>query len=62
MGSIPGSGTSSEKEMEIHSSILPGKSPEKRILVGYSPWGRKELGMTETKHHTTCVVFKEVES
>ena len=26
---------------------LPGKSRGQRSLVGYSPWGRKELDMTE---------------
>ena len=26
---------------------LPGKSHGQRSLVGYSPWGRKELGTTE---------------
>ena len=36
-----------EKEMAIHSRILPGKSHGQRSLVGYSPWGRKELDMTE---------------
>ena len=27
-----------EKEMAIHSSILPGKSHGQRSLEGYSPW------------------------
>ena len=27
--------------------FLPGKSHGWRSLVGYSPWGRKELDMTE---------------
>ena len=27
--------------------FLPGKSHAQRSLVGYSPWGRKESGMTE---------------
>ena len=36
-----------EKEMAIHSSTLAGKSHGQRSLVGYSPWGRKELDMTE---------------
>ena len=36
-----------EKEMTTHSSILPGKSHGQRSLVGYSPWGRKELDTTE---------------
>ena len=36
-----------EKEMAIHSSILPGKSHGQRSLAGYSPWGRKDLDTTE---------------
>ena len=31
-----------EEEMATHSSIFPGQSHGQRILVGYSPWGRKE--------------------
>ena len=32
--------------------FLPGKSHGQRSLVGYSPWGHKELDMTERlKHH-----------
>ena len=31
--------------------FLPGKSHGRRNLVGYSPWGRKEWGMTEQLHH-----------
>ena len=30
--------------------LLPGKSRGLRILVGYSPWGRKELDRTEQLH------------
>ena len=33
-----------------HSSILPGKSHGRRSLVGYSPWGLKELDTTERLH------------
>ena len=36
-----------EKEMATHSSILAFKIPWRRNLVGYSPWGRKELDTTE---------------
>ena len=36
-----------EKEMATHSRFLPGKSHGWRSLVGYSPWGRTELDMTE---------------
>ena len=39
-----------EKGMATHSSILAGKSHGQRMLVGYSPWGRKELNMTELLH------------
>ena len=31
---------------------LSGKSHERRSLVGYSPWGHKELDMTERLHFT----------
>ena len=30
--------------------FLPGKSHGWRSLVGYSPWGHKELDMTEQLH------------
>ena len=30
-----------EKEMTTLSSILAGKCPKQRSLVGYSPWGHK---------------------
>ena len=36
-----------EKEMAAHSILLPGESRGQRTLVGYSPWGHKELDMTE---------------
>ena len=35
-----------EEGMVTHSSI-PGESHGQRILAGYSPWGCKELDMTE---------------
>ena len=35
-----------EKEMAIHSSTIAWKIPWTE-LVGYSPWGRKELDTTE---------------
>ena len=38
-----------EKEMATHSSTLAWKIPW-RILVGYSPRGRKESDMTERLH------------
>ena len=36
-----------EKGMAAHSNILPGKSYGQNSLVGYSPWGPKELDRTE---------------
>ena len=36
-----------EKGMVPHSSILAWKIPWAEELVGYSPWGYKELGMTK---------------
>ena len=35
------------KEIATHSSFLSEKSHRQRSLVGYSPWGSKELDMTE---------------
>ena len=35
-----------EEEMPTHSSILAGKSHGQRNLMGYSPWGGKELDTT----------------
>ena len=39
-----------KKETAAHSSILAGKFHGLRSLVGYSPWGRKELDTTERLH------------
>ena len=36
-----------DKGMAIRSSILPGEFHGQRSLVGYSPWGPKELDATE---------------
>ena len=37
-----------EKGMEIPTPVfLPGESHRQRSLVGYSPWGHKELDMPE---------------
>ena len=36
-----------EKEMATHSSIRAWKIPWTEELVGYSPWGPKELDRTE---------------
>ena len=37
--------------------LLPGKSHGRRIVVGYSPWGRKESDATEWLHPLTHVTF-----
>ena len=42
-----------EKEVAPHSSTPPGKSHGWRSLVDYSPWGLKELDMTEWLHFTS---------
>ena len=36
-----------EKEMATHSIFSPGEFRGQRSLVGYIPWGHKELDMTE---------------
>ena len=36
-----------EKEMATHPVFLLGKPHGQRSLEGYSPWGRKELDMTD---------------
>ena len=35
------------RECQPTPVFLPGESHGQRSLVGYSPWGRKELDMTE---------------
>ena len=37
-----------EEGMVIHSSILAGKLHGQKRLASYSPWGCKDLDMTET--------------
>ena len=48
VGSIPGSGRSPGG----HGILSVGESHGQRSLVGYSPWGRKELGTTEGAEYT----------
>ena len=36
-----------DKEMATHSSILAWEIHGQRSLVGYSPWGHKELDLTK---------------
>ena len=46
------SGERWEKEMATYSSILAWRIPRMRRLLGHSPWGHKELDMTEWLTHT----------
>ena len=47
-GLIPGSGRSPwRRKWQPTSVLMPGKFHGWRSLVGYSPWGRKELDTTE---------------
>ena len=39
-----------EKEILPTPVFLPGEFYEQRSLAGYSPWGHKELDMTEQLH------------
>ena len=39
-----------EKKWQSTPVLLPGKSHGQRSLVGYSPWGHKELDKTEQLH------------
>ena len=41
-----------EKRMATYSSILVWRTPWTEDLAGYSPWGCKELAMTEPLTHT----------
>ena len=45
LDSIPGSGSSLEKERQPAPELLPGNSRGQRGLVG--PWGHRELDLTE---------------
>ena len=45
--SIPGWEDSLEQEMATTPVFLPGKFHAQRNLMGYSPWGCKELDATE---------------
>ena len=43
-----------EDEMATHSSILAWKLHGQRSLTSYSPWGHKEVDLTE---HTAHIVL-----
>ena len=46
-GSVPRSEDPLEEGMTTHFIFLPGDFHGQRSLAGYSPWGHKELDMTE---------------
>ena len=47
-GSIPGLGRFPSRKARQHTPVfLPGEFHGHRSLMGYSPWGRKELDTTE---------------
>ena len=48
---IPGLGSSSGVGNGNTPVFLPGESYGQRILVGYSPWGGKELDTTQATEH-----------
>ena len=54
--SIPGSGRSPGgghgNSLQV---FLPGESHRQRSLEGYSPWGCKELDMTEVSEQAHCI-------
>ena len=50
LSSVPGYKDPLEKEWQPTPVLLPGKLHGLRSLVGYSPWGRKELDRTERLH------------
>ena len=53
LGSIPGSGRFPwRRKWQPTPVFLPGESHEQRNLVGYSPWGCKELNETKQLIHT----------
>ena len=49
-----------EEDMQPRSVFLPGESHVQRSLVGYSPWGCKELDTTDHTH--TGLTFLAPES
>ena len=45
------------RKWQPSSIFLPGKSHGQRSLVSYSPWGCKELDMTEHAHIIEGVII-----
>ena len=55
--SMPRSGRSHEEEMATQSSVLAYKISWTEVPAGYSPWGHKEMDMTE---HTHTHIYTQV--
>ena len=49
-GFIPGWKIPWRRKWQSTPVFLPGKPPGQRSLVGYTPWGHKELDMIEHTH------------
>ena len=45
------------KNLPAESIFLPGKFYGQRSLMGYSPWGHKELDTTEHAHTHTHTIY-----
>ena len=45
------------RKWQLTLVFLPRKIPWKRSPVGYSPWGHRELDMTEVTKHRAFMVF-----
>ena len=57
VGLIPGSGRVPRGGNGNPLYILAGKSHGQRSLEGYSPWGHKDLDMTEHTHMQNIYLF-----
>ena len=56
LGSIPGLGRFPwRRKWQPTPVLLPGKFHGLRSLVGFSPWGHKELDTTERLHLSTVI-------
>ena len=57
VSSIPGSGKIPwRRRWQPTPVFLPGKFHGQRSLVGHSPWGHKELDMTEVTWHSRILL------
>ena len=58
LGSIPRSGKIPwRRKWQPTPVFLPGGSHDQRSLAGYSPWGHRELVMTEHIHMNALGVY-----